>query len=65
MRAEKIRTYNYSQHRVTDHRLEGGDGTMHDLNRFLNGGEPLDNMIKKVRAKHNSMRLAEIVRNFE
>lgn len=65
MRSEKIRTYNYAQSRVVDHRLPGGDGTIHDLSKFLNGGERLDNLNKKVRAKHNSMRLAEIVKDFE
>lgn len=34
MRAEKIRTYNYSQNRITDHRLQK---SFHDLQSILDG----------------------------
>lgn len=37
-RNEKIRTYNFVQDRITDHRLENG-GTVHNLKDFLVGGE--------------------------
>ena len=45
-RSEKIRTYNYSQNRVTDHRLEG-DNKNYNLDKVVEGelGEILDNLI--------------------
>ncbi|KAK6530352.1 hypothetical protein TWF694_003708 [Orbilia ellipsospora] len=44
-RSDKIRTYNYTQNRVTDHR--SGESS-HDLPRFMNG-EGLGEMIEGVR----------------
>ena len=43
-RSEKIRTYNYPQSRVTDHRI---NKTLHSLNSFLNGdiGSLIDDLI--------------------
>ncbi len=43
-RSEKIRTYNYPQSRVTDHRI---NKTVHSLDAFLNGdiGEIIDDLI--------------------
>ena len=43
-RSEKIRTYNYPQSRVTDHRI---NKTMHSLDAFLDGdiGELIDDLI--------------------
>jgi peptide chain release factor 1 len=38
-RSEKIRTYNYPQNRVTDHRLEG-DAKNYSLENVMNGGLP-------------------------
>ena len=43
-RNERIRTYNYPQSRVTDHRVEGL--TVHDLDKVLAGG--LDVLIEKL-----------------
>ena len=43
-RSERIRTYNYPQGRVTDHRI---GCTLHSLENFLNGdiGEMIDALI--------------------
>jgi len=44
MRSEKIRTYNYSQNRVTDHRL---DQSWHNLDKILNGNlKPIVDALK-------------------
>jgi len=53
-RGEKIRTYNYAQNRVTDHRIEL---TLYNLDRFLEGD--LDQMIKELQARDMEERLAE------
>ena len=42
-RADKIRTYNFPQDRVTDHRIKK---SFHDLEGIMNGN--LDKMIKKL-----------------
>ncbi|KAK9964933.1 hypothetical protein ABG768_006060 [Culter alburnus] len=41
-RSEKIRTYNFSQDRITDHRI---GKTIHDVRGFLQGEELLEEMI--------------------
>ncbi|XP_073690930.1 peptide chain release factor 1-like, mitochondrial [Garra rufa] len=41
-RSEKIRTYNFSQDRITDHRI---GKTIHDVHGFLQGEELLEEMI--------------------
>jgi peptide chain release factor 1 len=43
-RSEKIRTYNYPQNRVTDHRI---GVTLHSLDSFINGniGQMIDSLI--------------------
>ena len=46
-RSEKIRTYNFPQARVTDHRIKV---TVHNLQGILDGG--LDELIKVLRAHH-------------
>lgn len=45
-RSEKIRTYNFPQDRVTDHRL---GYTTHGVEQFLAGGDDLDTVISQLR----------------
>lgn len=59
-RNEKIRTYNYNQDRITDHRID--DGTLHNLNGFLSGTDnSLDNLIRKIRQSFRKQELLEIM----
>jgi peptide chain release factor 1 len=51
-RAEKIRTYNYPQNRVTDHRIQL---TLYKLDRFMEGA--LDEVIVPMRTHHQAERL--------
>lgn len=62
-RNEKIRTYNYNQDRITDHRIEGG--TMHNLKGFLHGGHELDQMISRLNAHLRRKNLLEIINNMK
>ena len=55
-RSERIRTYNYPQGRVTDHRI---NLTLHKLDRVL-AGESLDEIIDALTADDQAARLAEI-----
>src|ERR1700678_576644 len=52
-RGEKIRTYNYPQNRVTDHRIEM---TLYNLDRFVEGD--IDQIIKELQARDMEERLA-------
>jgi peptide chain release factor 1 len=54
-RSEKIRTYNYPQDRVSDHRI---GVTRHNLPAFMNG--ELDEIIDALRADDEATRLAEL-----
>ncbi len=56
-RSAKIRTYNWPQGRVTDHRLEGDDKN-HALERVIEGG--LDPIIRALRTAENAERLANL-----
>ena len=51
-RAEKIRTYNVPQNRVTDHRIQL---TLHKLDRFLDGA--LEDVIVPLRTHHQAEHL--------
>ena len=55
-RSEKIRTYNFPQDRVTDHRI---GNTVHGVEDFMSGGEMLDGVIGQLRAKEE----AELISN--
>ncbi|KAI5955267.1 MRF1 [Candida jiufengensis] len=58
-RSDKVRTYNYPQNRVTDHRC---GFSLHDLNGCLKG-EKLIEIIDKVKEIEYSERLEEMVSN--
>jgi peptide chain release factor 1 len=51
MRSEKIRTYNFPQSRVSDHRISL---TLHNLDDFLAGGPSLDEMIAALRLENEA-----------
>jgi peptide chain release factor 1 len=53
-RSDKIRTYNYPQSRVTDHRI---GLTVHNLPAVMDGN--IDNIIEELRLAENSERLKE------
>ena len=55
-RSERIRTYNYPQGRVTDHRISL---TLYKLDQILKG-ENLDEIINALRADNNAKRLSAI-----
>ena len=55
-RSEKIRTYNFPQNRVTDHRL---DLSLHNLPHLLEGN--LDELIDALTAREQAQRLEEAV----
>lgn len=60
-RNEKLRTYNYAQNRVTDHRIGGGAGTLHNLEEFLAGDELFDDFLAKVNKFICRQRINEIL----
>ncbi|KAK5646781.1 hypothetical protein RI129_005245 [Pyrocoelia pectoralis] len=55
-RNEKIRTYNFNQDRITDHRLQGSN--VHNLKSFLDGNALLENLIIKL---HNIVRIESLL----
>jgi peptide chain release factor 1 len=54
-RAEKIRTYNFPEGRVTDHRIKH---TSHQLQEVLAGGSELDGFIERLQAAARAAQLA-------
>lgn len=62
-RNEKIRTYNFVQDRITDHRIQGG--TVHNLKEFLQGGEHLNSLMQKVAVEKRKRKLSELVENWK
>ena len=54
-RSEKIRTYNFPQGRITDHRIKF---TQHNIENFLDGD--LTEMIDYLKAQNNAEKLLEI-----
>jgi peptide chain release factor 1 len=55
-RSEKIRTYNFPEGRVTDHRIKH---TSHQLDDVLDGGESLDGFIDELLAAERAAQLAD------
>jgi len=55
-RSEKIRTYNFKENRVTDHRV---GVTLHALEQVLTGGEQLDDIIDALSADERRQQLGE------
>lgn len=55
MRAEKIRTYNYPQSRITDHRTKQ---SWYNLEEVLNGS--LEKMIKEIREEITNLQIKEL-----
>jgi peptide chain release factor 1 len=55
-RSEKIRTYNFPEGRVTDHRIKH---TSHQLQEVLNGGPALDGFIDELLAAERAAQLAD------
>ena len=56
-RSERIRTYNFPQGRVTDHRI---NFTTHQLEDVLQGGTGLDEIIDSLTAEDQAVRLSQI-----
>ena len=56
-RSERIRTYNFPQGRVTDHRI---NLTLHKLNEFLSG-EIHDEMNQELRLKEQDLKLQNLI----
>jgi peptide chain release factor 1 len=56
-RSEKIRTYNFPEQRVTDHRIKL---TVYKLSDLMSGGESLDEMIDALIAHSQLEQLANI-----
>ena len=54
-RSEKIRTYNYPQHRITDHRI---NYTSYDLDKFMQGN--IYNLIEQLSIADNETKLATL-----
>ncbi|KAM6945660.1 peptide chain release factor 1, mitochondrial [Aplochiton taeniatus] len=60
--SERIRTYNFSQDRVTDHRTAY---VTRDIKEFMKGGEALDQLISDVLQHGESESLLELVDNLQ
>ncbi|XP_039214513.1 peptide chain release factor 1, mitochondrial [Crotalus tigris] len=58
--SERIRTYNFNQDRVTDHRISYD---VRDIKEFLNGKEHLDNLISSLLETSQMKLLAEQLEN--
>ena len=59
-RSERIRTYNFPQDRVTDHRL---GITMNGLSDFMSGSELLQGVILQLQSKEEAEAITTLVEN--
>lgn len=57
-RSEKVRTYNFAQDRITDHRI---GMTVHDIERFLLGEDLLDEMNSSLQEVSDQETLMELL----
>lgn len=62
-RNEKIRTYNFVQDRISDHRIS--NGTVHNLKEFFDGGEDLERLIKRIAVEYRRAKLVELIDKYE
>ncbi|XP_031623607.1 peptide chain release factor 1-like, mitochondrial [Contarinia nasturtii] len=60
-RNEKLRTYNYAQNRITDHRVSGTAGTAHNLDEFLTGTDDFDDFVEKLKKNLTRQKLNDIL----
>ncbi|KAG7310480.1 hypothetical protein JYU34_003263 [Plutella xylostella] len=61
-RNEKVRTYNYPQDRVTEHRP--GGGTLHNIKAFMSGGEALEQLQEGLVRQQRYQELMEQIDDF-
>lgn len=61
-RSEKIRTYNFPQDRVTDHRI---GKSLYNLKDFMLGEELLDEMVEELKSLADSECLFEFLENMQ
>lgn len=62
-RNEKIRTYNFPQDRITDHRLQSYN--VHNLKGFMEGGEALEALILKLDYESKIEQLLDIIKTLK
>uniref|UniRef100_A0A671NNB8 Prokaryotic-type class I peptide chain release factors domain-containing protein n=2 Tax=Sinocyclocheilus anshuiensis TaxID=1608454 RepID=A0A671NNB8_9TELE len=58
--SERIRTYNFSQDRVTDHRI---GYVTRDIKEFMRGGEALEEVLRLLQENHEREALLKLVQN--